>query len=343
MSELISLNDKYGVSENININWVYDFSREHLTGLIGKLGKQNVGEHLFSKVKMEIAQPIGYIVEIGGALAITKYDDFENLAEQKRHSVISMYVAMLDMLLNLHLFNDYQYDNGGAYFYNIEAHNVLLSRVINFQTTRDTLECSNYADFVNTMYLMHLIGFTNCSKLKYITLKNESEKRKLQKLNPFGNKHDEFDSFSSMIAISLTSFSFSSSRYEIWRNEILLDSGNAQTEIRGEVIYSQSESREQLQVNLDFTKKLNDFILPEFRFDAFVTFGNRLLLFTIPQSRSEDCPGLSNFRSVFIATSSENFLEKKQPYGCSLFYKNNLLTKVSLTINAPDSTLELYT
>ena len=78
----------------------------------------------------------------------------------------------------------------------------------------------------------------------------------------------------------------------------------------------------------------------EFKFELFLTSKERLMLLNIPQSQSKDTKGLKILRTFLPVVHSQILLEEFQPYCCSLFYKGGNLSKISFSINSPETLVE---
>ncbi|WP_295676729.1 hypothetical protein [uncultured Mucilaginibacter sp.] len=148
-----------------------------------------------------------------------------------------------------------------------------------------------------------------------------------------------FDKHTDRKELNKQPFYFQPSRYELWIDGNLLNSGKTDHEIRATVISEHGE--EKIKINFDDSKLHHE--IKQFNvFDKFMTSNDRLQLITIPADTNADCVGLSMMQRLVGATRQEKNFDRNEPYCCNLFTINGIISKVTFSYSNPEKLLEFY-
>jgi len=149
-----------------------------------------------------------------------------------------------------------------------------------------------------------------------------------------------FDRFESFVKLDKTkSFTFSPSRFEIWFEGRMVDSG--QTKYPIYFVPIQDDDEEKIKVML-FDSRLLSEIENDSVFDEFISGDDRLRLVTVPVQTSTGCMGITALKMVSGPTRDKKEFGRKDPYCCNLFLVKSALAKVAFVFSNPERMVEIY-
>lgn len=148
-----------------------------------------------------------------------------------------------------------------------------------------------------------------------------------------------FDKHTDRKELNKQSFYFQPSRYELWIDGSLLNSGKTDQVIRAAAIIENGE--EKIKINFDDSKLHHE--LKQFNiFDKFITSNDRLQLVTIPVDTNVECVGLLMMQHLVGFTRQKKNFDRNEPYCCNLFTINGVISKVTFSYSNPEKLLEFY-
>jgi len=153
----------------------------------------------------------------------------------------------------------------------------------------------------------------------------------------------EYDRFPprSRLDINGGEFVFYPRRYEIWKDQKNIESGECGylSEISAKVAYSSISMSEVLQVNVEADGSLKHLLNPFF-FDLLVANIDRIMLVRVPPPDTSDSPGLVHFREKFIGVTHDQKLVAGTPFVCSVFFIDSKIVTMAFTISNPELYIE---
>ena len=155
----------------IDISWIDSFVKEHIRGLISKYGKRNVEETIDELSEFrddEIISRIGNVVEVGGVLAIARDKVLNNRQPDEIQPFIFLYIALFDSSLNHYLTIEGVHYNPIGNYFNTETQKTLMHRIqLHIEESRKA-SFPSYREYASNLYLIYLLGLTDCTNLKWI-------------------------------------------------------------------------------------------------------------------------------------------------------------------------------
>lgn len=145
-----------------------------------------------------------------------------------------------------------------------------------------------------------------------------------------------YDNFEPFRDLKPQDFLFSYVKYEVWQSGKKIKEGKTPQQIQALI-----DSSGRIKVSI-VESNLNSEIPPYFYFDKLKTLKDRLQLISIPPPTDTDCIGLDTLRKYFGITQSKPMYTSKVPYCCSLFLKNGLISKLTISTNNPEKLIEFY-
>jgi hypothetical protein len=70
--------------------------------------------------------------------------------------------------------------------------------------------------------------------------------------------------------------------------------------------------------------------------------GNRLVLLTIPTMTNAECIGMHTMQQLWPHSRYDHDFESNEPFVCSLFMVHGQLSKVTFSLDNPETLVELY-
>ncbi|WP_157209258.1 hypothetical protein [Mariniflexile maritimum] len=142
-----------------------------------------------------------------------------------------------------------------------------------------------------------------------------------------------YDRFGTNQILEKQNFSFNPSRYEIWIGGKEVKNGNTNKLISANVI--KVSGIEKMEINIKDSKLENE--ISEFNiFDQFITSGDRLILLIIPKITNVENVAFGVFRNTIGSTRNEKNFKKNEPFACSLFLINGIISKMSFSFSNPE-------
>jgi hypothetical protein len=142
-----------------------------------------------------------------------------------------------------------------------------------------------------------------------------------------------YDKFEPFRDLKFQEFIFKYQKYEVWENGIMIKHKTLEN-----IITTKIDSTNKLCIIIN-EKDLMTFIGTNIRFERLKTQNDRLQLISISQESSNDCIGLDALRGVFGVTV-DTAQKNEFVYCCSLFLKNGLISKLTLSTNDPEKLIE---
>ncbi len=134
-------------------------------------------------------------------------------------------------------------------------------------------------------------------------------------------------------------FLFYATRFEIWQNNKMINSGNTFTTIEAVVKEVDNISKVEVSINND---KMYSEIASTNIFDKFVTGRDRLQLITIPNKTNTDNMAIELLKMTIGATRDFKNFNNDEPYCCNLFIIENDIVKLTFSFACPDKLIEFY-
>lgn len=154
--------------------------------------------------------------------------------------------------------------------------------------------------------------------------------------NTQSQSQNSYDRFKPFQRLTFQPFIFQPSRYEVWQAGSLVREKSVFGQIEGQLFNTMARID---FINLNLENEISNGIY----FDVLVTQVDRLLLATIPADEElGEHEGLTSMRSLIGATRQEKKFSNLEPYCCSLFTQNGVITKVSFSLNNPAKLIEFY-
>lgn len=155
----------------IDISWIDRFVNEHVKGLVHKYGKRNVEETIDDLSEFrddEVITRIGNIVEVGGVLATARDNVLSNSNSDETQSFLFLYISLIDSSLNYYLTTEGVHYNPTGNYFNTETKKILMQRIqIHIEESKKA-NFSSYREYASNLYLLYLLGLTDCTNLKWI-------------------------------------------------------------------------------------------------------------------------------------------------------------------------------
>lgn len=164
------------------------------------------------------------------------------------------------------------------------------------------------------------------------------------------NKNAEYDKFEPFLELEPIEFGFYSRNFKVWRAGSEVHSENSPTAIEASVVTGLFSDFRKVEISvanrgvLPFLNPINDFTY-------LTTQHDRILLVNLPVSDIDDTQALTMFRMTnqMLGIGSGVPLEERpqrlrfnQPFACSLFFQDQQLTKVTFSVNNPETLIEFY-
>jgi len=149
----------------------------------------------------------------------------------------------------------------------------------------------------------------------------------------------DFDRFKSLVPITKQNFTFLPTRYEIWRNGKLEDSGETDKALVVSTVYT--ENKELMRVDMQ-DQTLHKYISDKQYFDDFISQHDRLQLVTAPMDTNISSDFLSMYPKFKGYTRERKIFGPNDSYCCNIFLKTNEIVKVSFVFASPDKVVEFY-
>jgi len=140
------------------------------------------------------------------------------------------------------------------------------------------------------------------------------------------------------------SFCFNPNRYEIWKDNILVDKGIVNGVVECKPSLTSKAKSEVTFFNFPKSLKIKKKLLLDMTF----TCGDRIYLVTIPRNNNiNDFEEFQIFKSNLpsdfpIETRESGFFTENEPYECSIFTINNKITKISFLFGNNPRLISLY-
>lgn len=156
---------------------------------------------------------------------------------------------------------------------------------------------------------------------------------------------EKFDSLPAYKNAMIADFVFRPSRYEVWQDGELIDSGNVDSPLRANVRGKRGQfNKAAADILIDVGPASSiDHICSESSYDICITAGDRVQLITIPEEENEnESVGLASSRLMLGSTRKAKTFNKDEPFCCNLFFIDGNIVKVSFSISHPEKLIEFY-
>ena len=148
-----------------------------------------------------------------------------------------------------------------------------------------------------------------------------------------------YDTFVPFIEVKKYNFIFKPKRFEIWMNGKMVDNGNTNSIIKGEVI--NVDLHELVEVTFNDVS-LHGELTQKNLFDEFSSLNDRLILITVPQETNASNSFLDMRRITSGATRQRKNFDRNEPFACNLFFMNKNIHLVTFSFSNPEKLIEFY-
>lgn len=150
---------------------------------------------------------------------------------------------------------------------------------------------------------------------------------------------ENWDQFEPFEKLEKLGFLFEPSKFEIWSNGNLIESGECFHSIEAKVVLKNGIEKVLVAVSETCLKEQ---ILDEVLFDELFTFSDRLKLVTLPSETFTENLGLANLRALYGSTRTFKNFFPTEPYCCNLFLIEGKLSKITFSFCLPEKLIEFY-
>lgn len=158
----------------------------------------------------------------------------------------------------------------------------------------------------------------------------------------------EYDKFPPMSQLNLShvEFEFFPSRYEVWKDQQLFESGNLDNKLNmvSGKVSDLNFSNSVLEISV-YVSKCSNYLNRVLYFDIAFTSNDRIMCVRIPPANQNDSRGLIHFRNVthgVVGVTTQEKSTSRQPWACSMFFIDSELDKLAFTISYPALMIEFY-
>ena len=148
-----------------------------------------------------------------------------------------------------------------------------------------------------------------------------------------------YDKFEPFYKVDNTTFTFTPSRYEIWFEGKMINSGKSTLPIY--FIATEIDDEDKMRVTIYDYNLFNE-IEEKPVFDVFMTAGDRLQLLTLPDETDTTCGGIIALKGAIGATRHHKNFKSNEPYCCNLFWQGGKLVKITFSFSNPEKLIEFY-
>jgi hypothetical protein len=137
---------------------------------------------------------------------------------------------------------------------------------------------------------------------------------------------------------------FRPTRFEVWRGGQKIKAGKTTSVVTIELEENGLGYKDLGQMAVRHSEMaLLDFLTHDTWFDMYGAQGNRIVLLTIPSVTNAGCIGMRTMQQRWPHSRYKHNFESTEPFVCSLFMVNGQLTKVTFSLDNPETLVELYT
>lgn len=148
-----------------------------------------------------------------------------------------------------------------------------------------------------------------------------------------------FDTFEPFSTLKKQGFSFAASRYEIWRDGLLVDSAKCLTTIIA--VVRPIKETVQIEVHLTNADPITTLVESMF-FDEIITLHDRIQLINVPDETNIQDIGMQTLKMMIGSTRSQKHFLSGEAYCCNIFQKNKNIAKVTFPLSNPETLVEFY-
>ena len=136
---------------------------------------------------------------------------------------------------------------------------------------------------------------------------------------------------------------FRPARFEVWRDRQKIKSGKTSAVLTIDLEENGLGYKGLGQVEVRHNEPaLFDLLSHENWFDMYGAQGNRLVLLTIPTMTNAECVGMHTMQQLWPHSRYDHDFESNEPFVCSLFMVQRQLSKVTFSLDNPETLVEFY-
>jgi hypothetical protein len=144
-----------------------------------------------------------------------------------------------------------------------------------------------------------------------------------------------YDTFEPYQEFEPLEFNFQANNYEVWSNGELIKKGNSNITFISKNSVIQNMNKTIVVTN----DTLNNIIKKDNVFDKIISSNDRLVMLTLPENNNNE--KIQMLSQIYGTTRPTYLLENNEAYSCSVFFKNNNISKLSFNFYGGDL-LEVY-
>jgi hypothetical protein len=158
------------VEQFMNYEWMDGFVKAHVKALVDTYGLDRMEEVVENEIPdMEIISFIGYIIEVGGVLSLSKLSEWETLTVKQKNCLVEMTVVAMDTALAYHMMISAIYFSPADNYFGEETLRILIERIETHIATSETNgEGGSFTDYATNIYMQYLLPINGLSTLSWI-------------------------------------------------------------------------------------------------------------------------------------------------------------------------------